>query len=109
MVMGREKGCREKGCGEKESEALGRLVGFGNEVMPHLIKTRYIKKPQDIRKLAGLNKADWVGEIKKANPDLKDNKLIDSYSSVIVRKFEKEYPTLAFTAQLGKRKEEGGQ
>jgi hypothetical protein len=90
--------------GKKTSKALGRLVGFGNEVMPHLIKTRNIKKLQDIRKLAGLNKADWAGEIKKANPGLKDNKLIDSYSSVIVRKFEKQYPTLAFTAQLEREK-----
>ena len=100
----RKKGAGKNVTGKKTGEALGRLVGFGNEVMPHLIKTRDIKKPQDIKKLAGLNKADWAGEIKKANPGLKDNKLIDSYASVIVRKFEKEYPTLAFTAQLEREK-----
>jgi hypothetical protein len=102
---GAGKGSAGKGDVDKKTAvALGRLVGFGNQVMPHLIRTKDIKKTQDIKKLAGLNKADWAGEIKKANPGLKDNRLIDNYSSVIVRKFEKKYPTAAFTAQLEREK-----
>ena len=94
----------KKAAGTKTSIALGRMVGFGNEVIPHLVRTRNIKKPADIRKLAGLNTAGWVKVIEKANPELRDKKLIGNYASAIVRKFEKEYPTMAFAAQLEREK-----
>ncbi len=94
---------------EKEEEAkttieLGKLFGFGNEVIPQIAKSKGIKKPEDARKLAKLNKAGWVEEITKARPDIKDKQLISTYASAIVRKMENEFPTLAFAAQLERSK-----
>lgn len=94
---------------EKEKEAkttieLSKLFGFGNEVIPQISKSRGIKKPEDAKKLAKLNKAEWEKEIKKARPDIKDKKVISTYASAIVRKMEKEFPTQAFVAQLERAK-----
>ncbi|NTV79709.1 MAG: hypothetical protein HGA25_11400, partial [Clostridiales bacterium] len=94
---------------EKEKDAktnieLGKLFGFGNEVIPQIAKSRGIKKPEDARKLAKLNKAGWVEEITKARPDIKDHQVISTYASTIVRKMEREFPTLAFAAQLERAK-----
>lgn len=83
---------------------MGRLFGFGNEIIPRIAKARGIKKPGDTRKLARLNKADWVREISKARPDIKDKQVINMYASATVRKLEKEFPTLAFAAQLERAK-----
>jgi len=83
---------------------LGKLFGFGNEVIPQIAKSKGIKKPEDARKLAKLNKTEWVKEITKARPDIKDNHVISTYASAIVRKMEKEFPTLAFAAQLERGK-----
>ncbi len=88
----------------KTNIALGKLFGFGNEVIPQITKSKGIKKPEDVRKLAKLNKAEWVKEITSANPALKDKQLISTYASAIVRKFEKEFPTMAFAAQLEREK-----
>ena len=88
----------------KTNIELGKLFGFGNEVVPQIAKSKGIKKPEDARKLAKLNKADWVKEISKARPDIKDKQLINTYASAIVRKMEKEFPTLAFAAQLERAK-----
>ncbi|MFI0429202.1 neuraminidase-like domain-containing protein [Mariniflexile sp. HMF6888] len=88
---------------EKEAKTtivLGKLFGFGSEVIPNIMKAKGIKKPEDVRKLAKLNKAEWIKEITKARPDIKDKQLIGTYASAIVRKMEKEFPTLAFAAQL---------
>jgi hypothetical protein len=84
--------------------ALGKLFGFGNEIIPQIAKSKGIKKPEDARKLAKLNKDGWVEEITKARPDIKDKKLISTYASTIVRKMEKEFPTMAFAAQLEREK-----
>jgi hypothetical protein len=94
---------------EKEKDAktnieLGKLFGFGNEVIPQIAKSRGIKKPEDARKLAKLNKAGWVEEITKARSDIKDKQVINTYASAIVRKMEREFPTLAFAAQLERAK-----
>lgn len=84
--------------------ALGKLLGFGNAVLPNLIKDHNIKSQKDIKKLARLNKVAWVKEISKANPKVKDKGTIDKIASAIVRKMEKEYPTQAFAAQLERDK-----
>lgn len=94
---------------KKENEAktsieLGKLLGFGSEVIPQIAKSKGIRKPEDARKLAKLNKAAWVDEITKARPDIKDKQVISTYASAIVRKMEKEFPTLAFAAQLERAK-----
>ncbi len=88
----------------KTNIGLGKLFGFGNEVIPQIAKAKGIKKPEDARKLAKLNKAGWVEEISKARPDIKDKQIISMYASAIVRKMEKEFPTLAFAAQLERAK-----
>lgn len=95
---------KEKEREAKTNIALGKLLGFGSEVLPRMIKTRKITRPEDIRKLARLNKAEWEREISKANPEVKDKQLIGAYASAIVRKFEKEFPTAAFAAQLEREK-----
>jgi 5-hydroxyisourate hydrolase-like protein (transthyretin family) len=88
----------------KGNKELGKLFGFGNEIIPQIAKSLGYKKPEDARKLAKLNKAEWVKEISKARPDIKDKKVISTYASAIVRKMEKEFPTLAFAAQLEREK-----
>jgi 5-hydroxyisourate hydrolase-like protein (transthyretin family) len=95
---------KEKEKGAKTNIELGKLFGFGNEVIPQIAKAKGIKKPEDAKKLAKLNKAGWVEEISKARPDIKDKRVINTYASAIVRKMEKEFPTLAFAAQLERAK-----
>src|SRR5690606_12441401 len=80
--------------------ALGKLYGFGNETMSKVAKAQKITKPEDLRNLARLNKAEWETTLAKANPKLKDKQLIGTYASAMVRKLEKEFPTVAFAAQL---------
>lgn len=93
---------------EKEKDAktnieLGKLFGFGNEIIPKIAKSQGIKKPEDIRKLAKLNKTGWEEEISKARPDI-NKRLIGTYASALVRKMENEFPTMAFSAQLERTK-----
>lgn len=95
---------KEKEKAAKTNIELGKFFGLGNEVIPQIAKSKGIKKPEDARKLAKLNKAEWVEEITKARPDINDKQLISTYSSAIVRKMEKEFPTLAFAAQLERTK-----
>lgn len=84
---------------------LGKLFGIGNEIIPQLIKTKKISKAQDIKKLAKLNKGEWLGELNKSKEHASgDSKTVDLYASFIVRKMEKDYPTTAFTAQLEREK-----
>jgi 5-hydroxyisourate hydrolase-like protein (transthyretin family) len=88
---------KEKDTGDNDP---GRLLGFGNAIIPKIAKARGIKKPEDAGKLARLNKAAWVEEISKTRPAIKDKLLISQYASAIVRKMEHEFPTVAFAAQL---------
>ena len=85
---------------------LGQIFGFGNEVIPRIIKTKDVSKPEDIRKLAKLNKQEWVSELSKGkkNINASEKKVIDHAASNVVRKMEKLYPTTAFTAQLEREK-----
>ncbi|ACE06710.1 hypothetical protein Aasi_1417 [Candidatus Amoebophilus asiaticus 5a2] len=84
--------------------ALGQLFGFGNEIIPQIIKKYKIKNPTDIRKLAKLNTADWIKEIAKIKGDTADKDLINTYALSIVQRFEKVFPTIAFAAQLEREK-----
>ncbi|PTS94649.1 hypothetical protein DBR11_22760 [Pedobacter sp. HMWF019] len=92
----------------KTSIAMGQLFGFGNEIIPHLMKSRKISKPEDIRKLASLNKTEWLTELTKANgskaPTAEQKKALSFYASTMVRKMEKAYPTTAYAAQLKREK-----
>lgn len=91
---------RAKENGASKNLELGKLFGFGNKVILNVAKSRNIKNPQDIRNLAKLNKAEWVTEIRKANPEITDENIVNTYASTFVRKLEAEFPTLAFAAQL---------
>lgn len=90
----------------KTSLALAEYFGFGNEIIPQITKDRKIKKHSDISKLARLNKADWVKELNKGTQKKRSKEMVSAYASIIVRKFEKEFPTIAFTAQLEREKKQ---
>ncbi|MBK9227451.1 MAG: hypothetical protein IPL67_10465 [Ignavibacteria bacterium] len=90
------------------SIALGQLLGFGNGIVPHVIKSKKITKPGDIKKLAKLNKAGWVEELTKLKGkkalNASDKNEISLSASVLTRNLERKFPTMAFTA-IRKRKE----
>ena len=91
--------------------ALGEWFGFDAHIIEIVKTDKKLKKPEDIRKLAALNKAEWKALLTKtaAAPDHSsgkplDKKLIDIHASSLARKMEKEFPTVAFAAQLGREK-----
>ncbi len=88
----------------KTNTELGKLFSSSNEIISQIAKSKGITKPEDARNLAKLNKADWVDEITKTRPDIKDKQAISTYASAMVRKLEKEFPTIAFSAQLERSK-----
>lgn len=94
----------------KASLALSELLGFDDLIISHISESQKIKKPEDVRKLAKLNKAAWKEELTKLADKIDlagkplDKKLIDLHASSIVRKMEKAYPAMAFTAQLEREK-----
>lgn len=86
---------------------LGDLLGFDAQIIETVKAGQGIKKPKDIRQLAALNKAGWKAVLTKTVDGGKtlDKKLIDHHASVLVRKMEKEFPTVAYAAQLGREKQ----
>jgi hypothetical protein len=99
-----------KATNAKTSLALGELLGFDDLIISQISESQKIKKPEDVRKLARLNKAAWKEELTRAAGKIDiagrplNKKLIDLHASSIVRKMEKAYPTMAFTAQLEREK-----
>lgn len=90
----------------KVTAALGELLGFNAHIIDS-VKTRHnITKPEDIRQLAALNKADWKAALTVIQIEGKtlDEKIVDLHASSLVRKMEKAFPTVAFAAQLGREK-----
>ncbi len=85
---------------------LAQIFGFGNDLIPGIIKVNDLNKRDDIRKLAKFNKQEWVTELSKGKKTInaREKKLIDQTASNVVRKLEKLYPTTAFTAQLEREK-----
>jgi hypothetical protein len=94
----------------KTSLALGELLGFDGAIISQIKESQKIKKPEDVRKLAALNKAGWKELLTKSADKMDiagkplDKNLIDLHASSLVRKMEKEFPSVAFTAQLGREK-----
>jgi Tc toxin complex TcA C-terminal TcB-binding domain/Neuraminidase-like domain len=88
--------------------ALGELLGFDEAIISQIKEAQKIKKPEDVKKLAALNKAGWEELLSKSADKMSiagkplDKKLINLHASSIVRKMEMEFPTAAFTAQLGR-------
>lgn len=84
---------------------LGEILGFDKSVIEAVIKSKGLKGPGDIRRLAALNKSDWKAELSKIAEGKKtDKKLLGFQASVVVRKMEAAFPTVAFAAQLGREK-----
>jgi hypothetical protein len=86
----------------RASVALEQLLGFEDTLISEVRKSNKIKKPEDLVKLARLNKAAWREELNKLTSKGQpvDKTLIDFRASSIVRKMERAYPTAAFAAQL---------
>ncbi|MEI7724329.1 MAG: neuraminidase-like domain-containing protein [Bacteroidota bacterium] len=83
---------------------FSKFFGFGNEIISQVATSKGIHKSEDISQLAKLNKAEWVEEITRARPDIQDKQMISMYGSAIVRQMEKDYPTIAYAAQLTREK-----
>ncbi len=100
----------EKAKEAKTSIALGELLGFDEEIIFQVKESQKIRKPEDVKELAALNKSGWKEELTKSAAKINlagkpmDKKLIDLHASSLVRKMEKEFPTIAFSAQLAREK-----
>jgi len=88
------------------SLALGELLGYDQSIIKQVGKTQDIKKPEDIQRLARLNKAGWKEELTKSAAKVKvagkalNKRLVNLHASSLARKMEKEFPTTAYAAQL---------
>jgi hypothetical protein len=94
----------------KTSLALAELLGFDDAIIAQVREVQKIRRPEDVKRLAALNKADWKKVLTesagKINIDDKplDKKLVDFHASSLARKMEKEFPSVAFAAQLDREK-----
>ena len=95
----------------KTALALVEMLGFDEAIISRVKETQKIKKPEDVKRLAALNKADWkkvltesAGKIDIAGKPL-DKKLVDFHASSLASKMEREFPGVAFAAQLEREKE----
>lgn len=92
------------------SLALGELLGYDQSIIKQVGKSRGIKEPQDVKRLARMNKADWREELTTAASDIKlgtkslNKRLVNLHASSLVRKMEKEFPSVAYAAQLEREK-----
>ncbi|HEU4914211.1 MAG TPA: neuraminidase-like domain-containing protein [Candidatus Saccharimonadales bacterium] len=90
------------------SLALGELLGYDQSIVKQVSKTQGIKKPEDVKRLARLNKAGWKEELTKSAAAVKvagkvlNKRLVSLHASSLVRKMEKEFPTTAYAAQLAR-------
>ncbi len=90
----------------RTSIALEQLLGFDDAVISQIRESKKIKKPEDVKILAKLNRTAWKEELTKLTSSKGvagkaiDKTTIDLRASSIVRKMEKAYPTAAFAAQL---------
>lgn len=90
----------------KKKNTLANLKQFESKIIKQVAESRGLKKPRELKKLARLNTEDWIAEIKKAKPGLKDKKLIETYAATIATRLENEHPTIAFAAQLERNEKE---
>ena len=93
----------------KAALALEDLLGFDETVLERIRTAHGITKPEEVRKLAKLNRADWKRELGtlsvkgKSGRPLEEGRT-DLLASSLVRKMERAYPTAAFAAQLAREK-----
>ena len=94
----------------KVTVELIQVLGFDEDLLTEVKRSQKIKKPEDTRKLAAMNKDDWKkllgkigGKAKVAGKTI-DKKVLDFHASALTRKMEKEFPSVAFSAQLRREK-----
>jgi hypothetical protein len=87
----------------KASLALEDLLGLDEAALERIKESHQITRPEDVRKLAKLNRADWKKELGKL-PVKGTSGTADLLASSLVRKMERTYPTTAFAAQLAREK-----
>jgi peptidoglycan hydrolase-like protein with peptidoglycan-binding domain len=89
---------------------LAELLGFNADLIDEITLSLGIETPEDLRGLARLQRKDWTNLISgRASKVRLGGQKIDSafarrQSSVIVRRFERAFPTVAFSAQLERRR-----
>jgi hypothetical protein len=102
----------EKAKEAKASIAMGELLGFDEKIISQVKEFQNIKKPEDVKKLAALNKAGWKEVLTKSAAKINlagkpiDKKLIDLHASSLVRKMEKEFNNCVFCSISKGKKEE---
>lgn len=88
------------------SALLGHHLGLVDEVAESL----KAESPADLQRLAQLERKDWSALISKGNVRLGGapipKALASRQASLIVRRFERRFPTAAFSAQLARRQPE---
>lgn len=85
---------------------LAEILGFNDDIISQVRELQGLEKPEEVYKLAALNKTGWkealaksAGKIKPGGKPL-NAELIDLHASALARKMEKRFPTAAFAAQL---------
>ncbi|MBD2746699.1 peptidoglycan-binding protein [Microvirga sp. BT688] len=88
---------------------LGALLGFNSGLVREVSESLGVKTPEDIRRLAKLQRAEWTNIITGGDAKVRlggasiSKAMAHRHASIIVRRFEKVYPTTAFAAQLARR------
>ena len=89
---------------------LAELLGFDEAIISQVREAQKIKKPEDVKRLAALDQADWkkvltesASRINVAGKPL-DKKLLSFHASSLAKKMEREFPGVAFAAQLEREK-----
>ncbi|HMH46001.1 MAG TPA: neuraminidase-like domain-containing protein, partial [Pyrinomonadaceae bacterium] len=90
---------------------LSRLLGSNDALISEVKKTQQIEKPEDVKKLAALNRSDWKDLLSKSAGKIQvdgqtlDKNLVDFHAISLTHRMEKEFPAVAFAAQLQREKE----
>lgn len=91
----------------KTAVKLAQLLGLNIELINRVKKAENIKSEDEVKNLAALNKADWRAILVK-QPGVKDQgaekQMLDIQASALARNFEKQYPGVAFAAQVARAK-----
>lgn len=92
------------------SATLADALGYDEQIVEGIRAAQKIERPEDVRQLARLNRADWsallqrtAGSLRVGDQPLR-KELVDLHASALVRKMEKRFPTAAFGAQLERDK-----
>jgi hypothetical protein len=92
----------------KTAMALGEILGYNDTIVSEVGAGKGIKKPEDVRKLAAMNKAEWKETLtasaskKGSKNSLMSKDLIDYHASALARSLEKQFPSVAYQAQLNR-------